>query len=129
MKKVFLLIILLSLGVSGIGYAQSLSTTDFFVGKWEISITGSPRGDVIFVTDLVRKDGKLTGALADPTGAIKENRPITRIDESKSDILIYFESSQGEEITLNLSKINQDNLKGSLMDNYDATAKRIKKED
>jgi hypothetical protein len=126
MKKRCLLFFLFSFATMVAGYAQSVSATDFFAGKWEISITGSPRGDVTFVTELVRKEGKLTGELSDPTGSIKENRPITRIDESKSDILIYFESSQGDEITINLSKINQDNLKGSLMDRYDATAKRIK---
>lgn len=129
MKKTICLFFLFSFGMLATGYAQNASAIDFFAGKWEISITGSPRGDVKFVTNLIRKDGKLTGELADPTGIIKENRPITRIDESKSDILIYFESSQGDEITLNLSKINQDNLKGALMDSYDATAKRIKKED
>jgi hypothetical protein len=107
------------------GFSQSTAPADFYAGKWEISILGSPRGDVKFSTNLVRKDGKLTGELANPTDATEVKRPITKIEESAKKLVIYFESSQGGEISIDLDKVDDDNLKGSLM-SFEATAKRIK---
>ena len=77
-----------------------------------------------FLTDLVRKDGKLTGELvdsADPT----VKRPITKIEETADKLVIYFESSQAGEISVELATVDNDNLKGALM-SFDATAKRLK---
>ncbi len=124
MKKVSLFLFLLVLGVSVRGFAQTAKPTDFFAGKWAISVTGSPRGDVKFLTDLVRKDGKLTGTLVE-AGNPTEKRPITKVEESATKLVIYFESSQAGEISINLDKVDDDNLKGMLM-SYDATAKRLK---
>ena len=124
MKKVSMLLFFFLLGVAVQGFSQTITPTDFFAGKWEISITGTPRGDVKFLTDLVRKDGKLTGELTEAADA-KEKRPITKIEESANKVVIYFESSQGGEISIDLSKVDNDTLKGNLMA-YDATAKRLK---
>jgi hypothetical protein len=107
------------------GFSQSTAPADFYAGKWEISILGSPRGDVKFITNLVRKDGKLTGELANPTDATEAKRPITKIEESAKKLVIYFESSQAGEISVDLDKVDDNNLKGSLM-SFEATAKRIK---
>jgi hypothetical protein len=43
----------------------------------------------------------------------------------KSQLVIYFMSSQGGEIAVDLDKIDNDNLKGGLM-SYNAAAKRVK---
>ena len=123
----FILIILFVLffGSALNGFSQSTAPADFYAGKWEISIVGSPRGDVKFVTNLVRKDGKLTGELANPADATEAKRPITKVEESAKKLVIYFESSQGGEISVDLDKVDDNNLKGSVM-SFDATAKRIK---
>lgn len=34
--------------------------SDFFEGKWEVTVSNSPKGDVTFLAELIRKDGKLT---------------------------------------------------------------------
>ncbi|MCY7356471.1 MAG: hypothetical protein LH609_03210 [Rudanella sp.] len=39
--------------------------------------------------------------------------------------MIYFNSSQAGEISVELTKVDNDNLKGALM-SFDATAKRVK---
>ena len=105
--------------------AATTSSTDFFAGKWEITVAGTPVGDAKFVTDLVRKDGKLTGELKDPTGT-RPNTPITKVEDEKEKITIYFDSQQAGEIPIVLSKVDNDNLKGQMMDMFEASAKRVK---
>lgn len=125
MKKVSLMLVIAFFSIAFRGFSQTTSPTDFFAGKWEVSTTGTPRGDVKFLTDLVRKDGKLTGELVDSADP-KEKRAITRIEENANKLVIYFESSQAGEVSIDLTKVDDDdNLKGTLM-SYDATAKRLK---
>lgn len=115
----------LSLGLLFNSFAQTAPPTDFFAGKWEISVTGTPMGDVKFLTDLVRKNGALTGELADANDPDKPKRPITRVEEKDGKLAIYFESSQGGEMAIDLAKVDENNLKGTLY-TFDATAKRVK---
>ena len=124
MKKASLLLIVLFLGITFHGFSQT-APKDFFAGKWEISLAGTPNGDVKFLTNLIRKDGKLTGELVNPEDAANGKRPITRVEENGDKLVIYFESSQGGEISIDLAKVDNDNLKGALM-SFDAKAKRIK---
>ncbi len=126
MKKALppLVIFLLSL-IAFNGFSQTAVPTDFFAGKWEISIPGTPNGDVKFVTDLVRKDGKLTGELVNTADPSQPKRHITKVEEKENNIIIYFESDQVSEISMNLTKVDADNLKGTVY-NFEATAKRIK---
>lgn len=124
-KAAFFFALLLSLALTGT--AQTAAPADFYAGKWEILITGSPRGDVKFHTNLVRKDGKLTGELVDVTGGPNstEKRAITKVEEADDRLAIYFESSQGGEISMDLAKVDADHLKGSLM-SFETTATRLK---
>ncbi|QJW89456.1 hypothetical protein HNV11_08710 [Spirosoma taeanense] len=125
MKKVSMLLVFVLLSVAFSGFSQTTPPTDFFAGKWEINIVGTPNGDVKLVTDLVRKDGKLTGELVDPVDNTKPKMPITKVVEDGNKVAIYFESSQAGELSIDLTKVDDDNLKGSVY-NFDTTAKRIK---
>ena len=102
------------------GYSQTTGTSDFYAGKWEISIYGSPRGDVVFKTELIRVDGKLTGKLINGD----DIRNINKVEESDTTLKIYFNSSQGGEINITLSRKDQNNLQGRLME-YEAKAIRV----
>jgi hypothetical protein len=121
MKKASIVLVILFF-VTNKNFAQVPS--DFYTGKWDISIVGSPRGDITFATDLIRKDGKLTGVLV----AGDDKRPVTKIEENAKKLIIYFESSQAGEISIDLDKIDNDHLMGSLM-GYKADAVRIKSQD
>ncbi|GAB3712892.1 hypothetical protein GCM10027592_51730 [Spirosoma flavus] len=125
MKKASVFFLLLLLSVAYTGFSQTTPPTDFFAGKWEISVTGTPMGDVKFLTDLVRKDGKLTGELTNAAEPNAEKRKITKVEENGDKLAIFFESSQAGEISIDLTKVDNDNLKGTLY-NFDATAKRGK---
>lgn len=78
-------------------------------------------GDVKFTTDLVRRAGKLTNA-TDPSQA---KRPLLRVEDKGDKLVMYFESSQGGEIPIDLTKVDTDRLKGTLS-TFEATAKRLK---
>lgn len=124
MKKVSVILFMLFLGSILPGFSQDASK-DFYAGKWEISVAGTPNGDVTLLADLVRKDGKLTGELtakADPAMKL----PVTKVEENGDKLSIYFDSSQAGEIAIDLSKVDNDNLAGTLMNNFETKAKRIK---
>ncbi|GAB3787424.1 hypothetical protein GCM10028818_52380 [Spirosoma horti] len=107
------------------GFSQTATPTDFFAGKWEISVVGSPVGDVKFTTNLVRKAGKLTGELTNTTDPSQAKRPLIRVEEKGDKLMMYFESSQVGEVPIDLTKVDDDNLKGTLS-TFDAAAKRVK---
>ncbi|GAB3038140.1 hypothetical protein [Spirosoma pulveris] len=125
MKNVSILILFLIVGIAQAGFSQTTPPADFFAGKWEISAVGTPVGDVKFTTDLVRKAGKLTGELTNTTDPGQAKRPLIRVEEKGDKMVMYFESSQGGEIPIDLTKVDNDTLKGTLS-TFDATAKRLK---
>lgn len=129
MKKVSLFLFVFLFGLCVKGFSQTaMPPTDFFVGKWEITVVGLPDGDTKFVTDLVRKDGKLTGELKDPTGKKTEVTPISKIEEEPGKkIILYMDTTQAGEVPIELTKVDDDHLKGQLMNMFDAIAVRGKK--
>ncbi|MFN8346935.1 MAG: hypothetical protein U0X91_18175 [Spirosomataceae bacterium] len=127
MKKTSALLILLLLGAAVNTFAQTAEkTTDFFAGKWEILVVGTPNGDAKFATDLIRKDGKLTGELKLAAGDVKENIPAT-VEEAEGKITLFF-STQGYDVNIELNKVDDNNLKGTLMNMFEAKAVRVKEE-
>ena len=128
MKKASINLIVLLFGITINGFSQSTApapAVDFFAGKWEITIFGLPDGDTKMATTLIRKDGKLTGELKDLTDTTKPVIPITSVVDIDGGIEIAF-SSAGYDVTLPLTKVDEDNLKGQLMGMFDAKAKRVK---
>lgn len=131
MRKFSLILFVLILGVTTSSFAQTTApvsattATDFYVGKWEVAIAGTPMGDVKLVADLVLKDGKLTGDLTNTADAAAGKLPITKVEESPEKLVIYFDSTQAGELAIDLKKVDNDNLKGALM-SFEAVAKRVK---
>lgn len=130
MKKTrFTCIWLLSL-VVGTLLSSFVATTrmadDFYVGKWTVNLMGIPNGDAKLVMDLARKDGKLTGELADASDANKPKIPLNKVEENGDKLTIYFDTSQAGEVSIELGKVDEDHLKGQLMNMFEAIATRIK---
>lgn len=124
MKKVNLFGLFLMLFVAFNTQAQTSTPADFFAGKWEITVKGTPQGDSKLLIDLVRKDGKLSGQMSNPAEPTAEKVPVT-VDESEGLLDLAF-NAQGYDVTINLKKQDDDNLKGSLLGMFDADAKRVK---
>lgn len=125
MKKTVVFLLAFVVGIALQGFSQTdKPATDFFAGKWEILVAGTPNGDAKFATEITRKDGKLVGELKVANGDVKEAIPAT-VEEAEGKIVIYF-TTQGYDVNIDLSKVDENNLKGSLMNMFDAKAVRVK---
>ena len=57
-------------------------------------------------------------------GDAKETIP-AKVEEAEGKITLYF-SAQGYDVNVELNKVDDDNLKGTLMNMFEAKAKRVK---
>lgn len=120
-KASLFLFILLNVIVGGC--ARQTQRTNFFTGKWEITVAQTP--EVKFVTDLERKQGQLTGELTDVRNSDSPKLPITKVEEKGNSMSIYYRSGEGKEQFIDLTRVDADNLTGTMY-TFDASAKRIR---
>ena len=102
---------------------KAQTKTDYFPGKWLITVIGTPQGDAKMTFIFDRKDGKLTGAVQDSTGKVLST--ITQIDEKDKTMTAAF-NIQSYDVTLTLEPVDDDHVKGSMMGMFDAKGVRIK---
>ncbi|MDT8886140.1 hypothetical protein [Aquirufa regiilacus] len=125
MKKILAFMFVLTTLFSASAFASQPDPTDFFAGKWKIVVLGTPNGDATFATNLVRKDGVLTGQLKivgdDSLPAVE----ISKVEDDSEKVVIYF-STQGYDVNVELTKVDSDNLKGTLMGMFEAKGSRVK---
>lgn len=95
-----------------------------FLGKWNVIVAGTPGGDSKMIIEIVDKEGKLSGSAIDPA-TNKELFAFTKVESEPSKVTVYF-TSQGYDVYMYLEKKDIDNLEGSMMDMFDATATRVK---
>lgn len=124
MKKSALLIVafLLCLSISIKANAQTPST--YFIGSWNVSVADVPIGDVNLTIKLERADGKLVGVITD-TASKSEVAKIAAVDEFEDAVVVYFQAS-GTDVDLYLKRTDQDNVAGTMMDQFPAKGKRVK---
>lgn len=122
MKKLSLIFTVV-LGLFFAVNAKAQSKPDYFAGKWNVIVMGTPNGDAKMTFVFERKDGKLTGAVQDTTG--KEMTKITQIDEKDKSITAAF-TIQSYDVTITLDPVDDDHVKGSLMGMFDAKGVRVK---
>jgi len=103
--------------------AKAQAPADYFPGKWEITILGTPQGDAKLTFVFERKDGKLAGTVRDSTN--KELSKIDKIDEKDKTITAAF-NIQSYDVTLTLEPVDADHIKGSLMQMFEARGVRKK---
>jgi cytochrome c len=98
---------------------------DFYAGKWNTLIAGTPGGDVKTILTLNRQDGKLVGNLGGMMGS-NQPVPLEKVEETEDGkINISFEANSMK-ITIGLGKDGEDKVVGKLMGMFDVTATRIK---
>lgn len=123
--KNFALIILLFF-CSTATFAKFPDPSDFFAGKWKITMVGIPTyGDLTLTTDLVRQDGSLTGSLNIVGDKYNEQIQISKIEDNKDKVTIFY-TVEGFDVNLELTKVDSDNVKGSLMGMFEAKGTRLK---
>ena len=105
---------------------EKSSYDDFYVGKWDMMIIGTPQGDSKMKLSLFREDGVLKGSVL-PEMENAESVTLDKVEETASGLTIYF-SMMSYDINVNFEKEGDLNLKGKLMGMFDVTADRVIKE-
>ena len=113
-----LILVFLSVGVN----AQDQSSTDFFAGDWEVVIVGTPNGDAVLTLTLERVDGKFKGLFASEMGDLE----VDSVEEKDATITLFFFLG-GYDLSMYLEKVDDDNIKGNVVDQFDVTGKRVVK--
>lgn len=114
-----LLFLLLSTGIK----AQTKTGADFFAGKWNVIVKGTPNGDAKLVVVLEKKDKDLTGTVQDSTG--KELSKLSKVDVTDTAVTVYF-TVQSYDVNLVMNKKDDDHVIGSMMSMFDAEGERVK---
>lgn len=123
MKKVSMFFAMIAFLLSFQSFSATRLAPDFFAGKWELVIVGTPNGDTKLIGEFTRVDGALKALLKDPKG---ENGDMAAtVEEKENQIQIFFQA-QGMDITMTLSKVDDDNLKGDLLGMFETKGKRLK---
>lgn len=125
MKKLTnLTALLLSLFLSFNAHAQSNAGADFFSGKWNVLITGTPYGDLKRVYVLEKKDNGLAGTVLDgATG--KEISKCSRVEVQDTSVTLYY-SALGNDVNVVLTKKDDDHVTGKALGMFDASGERVK---
>src|SRR5687768_3364995 len=79
--------------------AQTQPPADCFVGKWNVTVEGTPSGDRKMTVTLERKEGKLAGTIVTASGT--EPTKITNVDEKEHSVTLYF-NSNGYDVSLTM---------------------------
>ncbi|MCX6222552.1 MAG: hypothetical protein NTZ69_16405 [Bacteroidia bacterium] len=105
-----------------IGTKAQTPSADFFIGKWDVLVTGTPSGDSHTTLMLERIDGKLSGDFTSPNEkAIK----LSKVEEKTDEVTVYFTSSNGYDVYLLLKKKDETHVSGTMLDMFNATGERI----
>ena len=124
MKKVSsLFAVLFFLLLSSNVHAQTKTGADYFAGKWNVLIKGTPNGDAKMFIVLEKKEGTITGAVQDTTGT--EISKISKVELTDSAATVYF-TTQGYDVNLLMNKKDDDHTTGSMMNMFDAEGERVK---
>ena len=121
MKKVgFLFVMMLSLMASNVVAQQS---GDFFPGKWDMLLLGTPDGDMKLTMSFERNDGKLEATIQ-----IQNSESVSTVKNivEKENSITFFISMSGYEVDFLLEKVDDDNIKGDVADMFDIKGQRIK---
>jgi hypothetical protein len=112
-------LILLSVGA----IAQIKTGADYFTGKWNVLIKGTPSGDAKMVFVLEKKDSTMTGVVRDTTGT--EISKVSNAELTDNQVNVFF-NVQGYDVNVLMIKKDDDHVTGSLMGMFDAVGDRVK---
>ncbi|MEB2785555.1 hypothetical protein [Algoriphagus persicinus] len=104
--------------------AASFSSPQYFEGKWSVLIKGTPNGDATIPIRFETKDGKTTGYFVEE-GATEEKKMSSAT--ISGDVINTAFNISGYDVTLSLTKVDDDKAKGDLMGMFDAEGTRVKK--
>ncbi len=123
MKKSTLVLVSMFLLFFAVGAKAQTSGADYFAGKWNVLLKGTPNGDVKMVFVLEKKDTTITGIVQDSTG--KQISTLDKVELAGTTVTLYF-NAQGYDVNMVMNKKDDDHVTGSLMAMFDIEGERIK---
>ncbi len=124
MKKMTVLVAsVFLLLVSYNSMAQANPTVEYFNGKWNVLIKGTPQGDAKLLFVLEKDSSGLKGVILDSTG--KEQSKVDKIELADNAATLYF-NLMGYDLNMELKKKDDDHATGSLMGMFEVEADRVK---
>jgi hypothetical protein len=112
---------MLFLGLNAI--AQPKTGADYFAGKWNTLITGTPYGDLKRIYVLEKSGTSLTGIVQDSTG--KEITKCSKVDVQDKEVTLYYHA-MGNDVSITLVRKDDDHVTGSALGAFEAKGERIK---
>jgi cytochrome c len=103
--------------------AEAGSNADYFVGKWNAKMIGTPGGDVSIEMVIERNNGVLSGKMISEKMGSQAFEKVEEINAEK--IKLSF-SANGMNLNMELTKEDADNLKGKLMGMIEVKGNRVK---
>jgi hypothetical protein len=121
MKKVSVLLTIAVMLLNGLSL-KAQTPEDYFTGDWKVVVIGTPNGDAEMIMHLERIEGKLKGELRGEEGG--DPIKIDRIEEKENAISVYYFAA-GYDVSMDFEKVDENNLKGSLLGMFTANGTRI----
>ena len=112
-------LLLLALNVNG----QSKTGADYFAGKWNVLILGTPYGDLKRIYVLEKKESSLNGIVQDSTG--KEIAKCSKVEVQDNQVTLYYQA-MGNDVSVTLVRKDDDHVSGSVLNMFEANGERIK---
>ncbi len=120
MKKTLLIMAGLILLVSQITFAQD-NSSDFFHGKWNVTIIGTPNGDAKFVLKVEKTETALTAFIIGEDG---KSQKVDRVETKPNAITVYW-FAEGYDVNLTLTKKENGKVDGDLMGMFTAKIEKV----
>lgn len=120
-----LLLVCTLLLVSHFSQAQD-STASYFSGKWKVLVKGTPMGDVTMPVRFEIQTGKLKGFYLE--NGSTEEKVMDSVSVSEGKIFMAFRASNYD-LTVTMSKKDDEHALGRLLDMFDIEATRDKAEE
>ncbi len=120
MKKSLLIMAGLILLVSQITFAQD-NSSDFFHGKWNVTIIGTPNGDAKFVLKVDKTDAALAAFIIGEDG---KSQKVDRVETKPNAITVYW-FAEGYDVNLTLTKKEDGKVDGDLMGMFTAKIEKV----
>ena len=121
--KINLLCSLALLITMSFAFAPFNASPEYYEGKWNVLVKGTPNGDATIPVRFETKEGKTTGYFTEE-GATEEKK-MSSVTITADVINTAFNIS-GYDVTLSLKKVDEDHAKGDLMGMFDAEGTRAK---
>jgi len=124
MKKIYFLVTVVLLLILGTNVkAQTKTGADYFAGKWNVLISGTPYGDLKRIYVLEKKENSLSGIVQDSTG--KEIAKCSKVELQDNQVTLYYQA-MGNDVSITLARKDEDHISGSALNLFEAKGERIK---